>query len=248
MFYNPATGFAMSPSVAGRPDPRFVSIQTFYTPDAAGSLYDGLQIGIQHRLSRNLSAAVAYTYSRLKDSTTGPFYYPDNQFNVAGEWANSPDDQRHTLTLASSYLFKWGVSLSGTFHYGSGQAFQVTANQNPFNTTTPTDRTFSAATRYYTSASNITGETINGALYNVVKRDSLYGNPIERLDMRLSKPFTLKERFRFIPMIEAFNLLNHSNFGGYQSVVTLASYGSPVQNADLAYAARMLQFAGRFEF
>jgi len=30
--------------------------------------------------------------------------------------------------------------------------------------------------------------------------------------------------------------------------VTSASYGSPAQNLDLAYAARMLQFAGRFEF
>jgi hypothetical protein len=49
-------------------------------------------------------------------------------------------------------------------------------------------------------------------------------------------------------MVEAFNLFNHSNFGGYQTVVNVSSYGSPVQNTDLAYAARMLQFAGRIEF
>jgi hypothetical protein len=66
--------------------------------------------------------------------------------------------------------------------------------------------------------------------------------------MRLSKTFTLKDRVRFIPMVEAFNLFNHSNFGSYQTVVNVASYGSPVQNSDLAFAARMLQFAGRIEF
>jgi hypothetical protein len=49
-------------------------------------------------------------------------------------------------------------------------------------------------------------------------------------------------------MVEAFNLFNHSNFGSYQTVVNVASYGSPVQNSDLAFAARMLQFAGRIEF
>jgi hypothetical protein len=58
----------------------------------------------------------------------------------------------------------------------------------------------------------------------------------------------VKERVRFIPMVEAFNLFNHSNFGTYQTVVNVAQYGLPAQNADLAYAARMLQFAGRIEF
>jgi hypothetical protein len=58
----------------------------------------------------------------------------------------------------------------------------------------------------------------------------------------------VKEHIRFVPMVEAFNLFNHSNFGAYQAVVNLATYGLPSQTTDLAYAARMLQFAGRFEF
>jgi hypothetical protein len=95
---------------------------------------------------------------------------------------------------------------------------------------------------------NITPLTVGGVAYNLVKRDSLTGNPIERVDLRLSKAFTLKDRVRFIPMIEAFNLFNHSNFGGYQTSVNVAAYGSPVQNADLAFSPRMLQFAGRIEF
>jgi hypothetical protein len=58
----------------------------------------------------------------------------------------------------------------------------------------------------------------------------------------------VKEHLRFIPIVEAFNLFNHSNFGSYNTVVNLASFGTPVQNQDLAYAPRMLQFAGRIEF
>jgi hypothetical protein len=121
----------------------------------------------------------------------------------------------------------------------------VTAGYNPFGATV-NNRLLPTTAAYYTSSANIKASTVPG--YNIVARDSLYGNPIERVDLRLSKTFTVKEHLRFIPIVEAFNLFNHSNFGGYQTVVTAASYGVPVQNSDLAYAARMLQFAGRIEF
>jgi hypothetical protein len=246
-FFNPVTGYEANPSL-GRPNPNFAGILNFTTPAAAGSINDGLQVGITHRLSQNLSAQVAYTYARLKDSTTGPFYYPNNQMDLNSEWATSPDNQTHTLTIGASYLWKWGLSLSGGYHYGSGQNFQVTANQNPFNATGVADRLFPAAEAYYTSPSNVTPVTVGGVNYLLLKRDSLVGNAISRVDMRLSKTFTVKERIRFIPMVEAFNLFNHSNFGSYQTVVNVTSYNAPVQNSDLAFAARMLQFAGRIEF
>ena len=198
-------------------------------------------------MSQNFSAAAAYTFSRLKDSTTGAFYYPNNPFNVSAEWANSPDDQRHTLTFSGSYNWKWGVALSGSFHYGSGQAYQVTAAANPFNASV-TDRLFGATTPFYGPGTNVSSVIVGGVPYRLVARDSFYGLPIERVDLRLSKTFVLKEHFRFIPIVEAFNLFNHSNFGTYNTVVTAASYGLPGQNSDLAYAARMMQFAGRFEF
>jgi hypothetical protein len=166
----------------------------FHDPAAGGSVNGGLQVGITHRLSQNLSAQVAYTYARLKDSTTGPFYYPNNQMDLNSEWATSPDNQTHTLTIGASYLWKWGISLSGGYHYGSGQNFQVTANQNPFNATGVADRLFPAAEAYYTSPSNVPPVTVGGVNYLLLKRDSLVGNAISRVDMRLSKTFTVKER------------------------------------------------------
>jgi len=246
LFYNPATGYNANPSTAGRPNPNFVGILNFTTPNAAGSIYDGLHVGVQHRFSQSFSVAAAYTLSHLKDSTTGPFYYPNNQMNLADEWAVSNDNQTSTLTIAGAYVWKWGLSLSGSFHFGSGQNFQVTANQNPFNATGVTDRIFLATAAYYGSPSNLKAASVPG--YDIVARNSLVGQPIERVDLRFSKTFSLKERIRFVPMVEAFNLFNHSNFGSYQTVVNVASYGLPSQNSDLAFAPRMLQFAGRIEF
>ncbi len=247
VFYNPATGYLANPSL-GRPNPNFAGILNFTTPAAAGSIDNTLQVGVQHRFAQNFSVSGAFTLAHLKDSTTGAFYYPNNQMNLAAEWGTSPDNQTATMTIAASYQLKWGFSLSGSFHFGSGQNFQVTANQNPFNATGVNDRLFTASSAYYGPASDITSMTLNGVAYDLVKRDALVGNPIERVDMRLSKTFTLKDRIRFIPMIEAFNLFNHANFGSYQTVVNVSSYNAPVQNTDLAYAARMLQFAGRIEF
>ncbi|HEX4134100.1 MAG TPA: carboxypeptidase regulatory-like domain-containing protein [Bryobacteraceae bacterium] len=247
LFFNPADGYAVNPAL-GRPNPSFVGILNFTTPNAAGSIDDALQISLQHRFSQGFTASAAYTLARLKDSTTGAFYYPNNQFDLNSEWAVSPDNQYNTLTLAGSYVGKWGITLSGSFHYGSGQNFSVTANQNPFGLSGVTDRLFTASSPYFGPAANITPVTLAGVAYDLVKRDSLSGNPIERVDLRISKAFTLKDRIRFIPMAEAFNLFNHSNFGAYQTVVNVASYGAPTQNADLAFAGRMLQFAGRIEF
>jgi len=92
---------------SGRPNPSFVGILNFTTPNAAGSIDDGLQVSIQHRFAQNFSASAAYTLARLKDSTTGAFYYPNNQYNLAAEWANSPDNQGNTMTLSAAYQMKW---------------------------------------------------------------------------------------------------------------------------------------------
>ena len=109
---------------------------------------------------------------------------------------------------------------------------------------------FPATTTVYAPASCISAAP-NFPGENILGRDCFVGNPILRVDLRLSKTFTLHERWRFTPMVEAFNLFNHSNFGNYQLTANVASYGLPVQVTtigDLTYQARMLQFAGRFEF
>jgi hypothetical protein len=246
LYYNPATGYAQNPNTFGRPNPSFVGILNFTTPAAAGSISDGLQVGITHRFSQSFSAQAAYTFARLKDSTTAAFYYPNNQMNLAGEWGMSPDNQWNTLSLAAAYTYKWGLQLSGAYHFGSGQNWADTSSQNPFGLSGVTDRLFTSSTAYYGNPAWLIPSGIPG--YNLVGRDTFVGNYISRVDLRLSKTFSIKERFRFIPMVEAFNLFNHSNFGNYQLNFNVASFGQPASNVDLPYAARMLQFVGRFEF
>ena len=251
LFENIATGYAENPSTSGRPDPVYSNIKNFVTPNAAGSIYDALQVAVQHRFSQSFSTQVAYTLSRLKDSTTGPFYYPNNPFNLASEWGPSPDNQTNTLTWAATYTVKWGIALSGQLHFGSGQNFQVLSSVTPLGLSGVVDNRLLPSTTPFYGPSSCESAAPNYPGEDVVGRDCLVGNPIVRVDMRLSKTFVLKDKYRFIPMIEAFNLFNHSNFGSYQSTVNVSSFGQPAQVTtigDLTYQPRMLQFAGRFEF
>ena len=247
LLYNAVNGFNQSPSLVARPDTRYTGVLTFTTPNAAGAISDGLQLELKKRFAKGLTLGTSYTLARLKDSTTGPFYYPNNQYDLNSEWANSVDDQRHTLSLNSSYQMKWGFQASLFYHYGSGQAYQVTAGANPFGNTNVTNRTFKAGTVTYNNLlNNVTSATAPG--YFVTARDQLYGKPIQRVDTRVSKTFTVKERLRLIGMFEAFNVLNYQNYGTYNTAITQKSFGAPAQNANLAYAARMLQLAARIEF
>jgi hypothetical protein len=244
--FDPATGFNKNPNLTARPDQRFTSILLFTTPRPSGALYNALQAEVRRRFANGLTLAFAYTLSHMRDSSEGSFTPGNNQFDLGGEWGNATDDQRHTFNLNGGYQLKWGFLLSGVYRYGSGAAFATTAGGNPF-ANGGTNRTFLATTRTYNDPKDNSPAPFAPG-YLIAKRNAFYGRPIHRTDLRLTKTFPVKERFRVIGIVEAFNLFNRSNFGSYSTVVTSASYGQPAQNGNLAYAARMLQFSGRFEF
>src|SRR6202020_2320315 len=115
--YDPTTGFNLNPTTIGRPNPSFTSILRFVTPDAAGAIYNGLQMSLKRRLAKHFMVATSYTLANLKDSSGGAFYVPNNQFNLNDEWSNGSGDQRHTLNINGTYQFRWGFQLSGAYHF-----------------------------------------------------------------------------------------------------------------------------------
>lgn len=185
IFYDPVTGFGRNPTTAGRPDTRFGQILLFTTPRAAGSIYAGGQFEITRRLGDRFQLGTAYTISKLKDSTNGAFGYPNNQYDLADEWGPSLDDQRHTLNFDGSARLPWGVQSSLFYHLGSGSAFASLAPGNPFNYVGTSNRTFANGTRVYIDPQYLYPSRAAG--FTNVKRNSLRGNPIHRMDWRLSK-------------------------------------------------------------
>jgi len=257
----------------------FTNINQFFTPSASGSIYDALQMGIRHSLSHGLVGGLAYTYSRYKNSSESPFYYPNKPFinGLHDEWANAQDDQRHTLTVNGNYEWHYGLSLSGLFHYGSGNAFPTAVGTSQPTGYAPTyNRTFASgitpvpytslgtpatSTTCATTATNcirVYNDPANNFLdptgYWMTKRNAFYGSNVYRFDTRLQERHKFGDRFAAIVAVEAFNAFNHSNYGTYNVTVTDPNYGRPLQTTSSAtgvpveWRPRSLQFLARFEF
>ncbi|WP_263408979.1 TonB-dependent receptor [Terriglobus tenax] len=255
---NPANGFNYDPSKTTRPNTKYTQILTFYTPNNVGAIYDGLQVGVQKRPSHHFVSGVAYTFSRMKDNSGSPFSYPNNPFDLSSEWSKSTDNQTHVLSANGNYDWKWGFHSGLLYRFGSGNNFSATAGSSPTGLGAyTTNRTF-CGTGATNSLCTTTVKVYNDSKFNrydaksgfiITDRNQFVGRPIHRVDANVAKDFTWHDRYRVTLQVEAFNLLNHSNYGAYNTVITSATYGQPAGTSnELAYYARMFQFSGRFSF
>ena len=93
-----------------------------------------------------------------------------------------------------------------------------------------------------------TGASLLRANGTLVTRNSFVGEPLHRVDLRVSRRFALSGRVRFEGIADVFNLFNHANYGSYTTVESNAAYGMPSQNTNIAYAPRTLQPGFRATF
>jgi hypothetical protein len=252
------------------------AVRNFAVYPGAGVIGDALQVGIQHSTTAGFTGAIAYTWGRTKNSTGGAFSYPNKPFKsgIQQEWANGTDDQRHSLTVNGEYKWKYGLSLSALYHFGSGLAFATTSGSS-VNGYTNSTRTFGGAavggvssvsqpiapgqtcpvahcTTIYAPLSKVHYDAGYG--YWVIQRDGFRGTPYNRVDSRLQESFKIGERYHAIVAFEAFNVFNHANYGNFATTATTGTgtnaYGHPTASsgAPFEYQARSLQFIGRFSF
>jgi hypothetical protein len=242
------------------------TVRQFTTYPGAGVIADALQVGIKHATVAGFTGAIAYTWGRTKNSTNGAFSYPNKPFKpgIQQEWANGTDDQRHTLTVTGEYQWKYGLSLSSLYHFGSGLAF-APATGASVNGYTLGTRTFAAqpispgqtcpitsCVTTYAPLSKVHFDAGYG--YWIIERDGFRGSDYNRVDSRLQESFKIKERYHAIVAVEAFNLFNHANYGNFATTASIGTganaYGNPlsVSGNPVEYQARSLQFIGRFSF
>lgn len=244
----------------------FTTVSQFFTPPGAGMIYDGLQVGLTNTQPK-LNLGLAYTFSRTKNSTDGPFVVPNKPFTtgIKDEWGNGTDDQRHSLTVNGQYKFRYGLALSSLYRFGSGLAYTTTtgtANVNgssaSYNRTLPANSTpitpgstcpAAPCITVYAPLSHFHYDSGYG--YWVLARDSFRGVAYQRVDARLQDTITLHERYKAVLGVEVFNMLNHTNPYSYTTVANSPKYGQPASaggSTYLEYAARQLQFLARLTF
>jgi hypothetical protein len=166
------------------------------------SRYDGVSFLVQHRLSKRFELTAHYTLASA--STWGAvvgelFDYVNGVSDVRnpfgpGDHGPSGEDVRHRFVLAGVFLLPYKFEVSTLSQIESAR---------PFTIATPVD------------VNNDGISTNDRAVINGVQTslDQFRGTPFIQIDLRVSREFQFKERFRARPFAEFFNLLNRTNPG-----------------------------------
>ena len=229
-----------------RPDPRFNVIQDYMTNGR--SRYKGLQIAVDKRMRHGFQAGISYLVSRNEDDHNGAFSYPNNMFNIADEFSDSLQDQRHR------FVANWVANLPGQFTFGgiffagSGRAIGVTTGGADLNGdgTSAGDRPTCGIVATFSAACGTLGIPDGQR----VPRNALRSAAVYRFDLRLSRKFRFSTHSAIEPQLEVFNLFNRQNYDPttYNASLASARFGQPGRSAGLPYLPRQVQLGVRMTF
>ncbi len=187
-----------------RPIPQLGAIDQFES--AASSVYHGLTVSLQKRMSRGLYFRLAYTWAHSIDDgqdalVAGQPATVQNSYSPNSERGPSVTDQRHRLTIAAveephPFDATQGVlgaifnhwKISGVMTYGSGRPANASVSGDP----------------------NQDGNTGNDRLAGY-GRNAFLGPDYATMDLRLGRKVKLGGHLRLELSGEAFNLFNRDN-------------------------------------
>ena len=234
MSYDPATGANLPFTVIGtRPHPQFARVGMERM--ALWTNYHALVTAVTKRFSNRWQASATYTLGAYWDGVPPPMsgFGQVVAFPVApdlgDEYSLAIADQRHRAVFNSIWEVGRGFQLSGLYFFGSGQRY---------------------ATSYGGDRRNSGGQA-GGRLRpdgTIVARNDFVGDQIHRVDLRMQQRVPLVGRASVDAIVEVFNVFNHANFGSYTTAESNRLFGQPSQNANVAYAPRMLQLGFRLTF
>jgi hypothetical protein len=175
------------------------------------SSYNGLLIHIQGNVRRRVNLVANYTFSKaqtwgcvlgeLFDYVNG-VCNPLNAFGP-GDYGPSGEDVRHRAVLAGMWHAPGGFEVSGLSQAESARPFTITTADN-------------------------TGRIAINGTSTVL--DQFRGTPYVQMDMRVSRPWKLGERWTATPFMEFFNLFNRNNPGA-NYVTNIAALPVPAAEA-----------------
>jgi hypothetical protein len=187
---------------------------------------DALELTLRGRRGKKLSGQAQYTFSRASNNTGGINWYPSDQYAPIGaEWGAADFDVRHRLNLLGTLSAgRWG-NLGVSARFASGLPYSETAGIDLFHT------------------------GMSNARPAGVGRNTLRASGFSTVDVRWSHDVRLTEakgeNARDLTLsIDAFNVLNHPNFGGYVGNIRSPFYLSPTS----VFPSRRLQLSAEVKF
>ncbi len=249
------------------------------------SEYHQLLAQFRRRLARGVQGFAAYSWSHSIDnsSTDSGLYWSASPLTPASDWASSDFDIRHSITagftleapatLPNRWFRRW--TLDGMFRARTG--FPI----NILNADQYTGVSFENIFRpnrqpgqdlWITDANSPGGRLINPAAFqaggNAVQgnlgRNALSGFGMSQVDLSFGREFLSRDSRSLQIRVEAFNALNHPNFGDPVRILASPLFGQSTSMLNVmlgtgspgsglaplfqAGGARSLQVTLRFKF
>jgi hypothetical protein len=254
LFYNPATGYNLDPTIYGRPNPAWGQDQ-WLTSDGKTQTRN-LAASFTRRFSHKFQASVVNTVGlSMKDNTTGFGYLANNQFDPLADWArtgatssSSIGFQRETLRVNGIVNLPWAFTLAASYFYGSGEYYNATSSMDPYSK--PGANRLNSGPAITIPAAILDrwdGPAViaTGAVW---PRNALRGLPLHKVDLRVSSRIKVYDNVKVELLAELFNVFNWNNYGNYNLTITSASFGQPLAASGNAFVPREGQLGVRVVF
>lgn len=260
--FNPAINTGTSTNVF-RPYQGYGSVSM--TKSIGNSYWNGLMLQVRHSAGHGLFFSGAYTYAHTLSQAPGQSIFgggngPQDNYNLNGNYGNSPLDIRHLLSL--SYIWEipflqhstgWKHALLGGWKYSG-----IITAQSGFALSPG----LSVANQGLASRPNLTGQNLtysktvsewfNTAAF-AAPAYGYFGNAgvgiirgpgLINFDMAGYKDFHITERQKLEFRGELFNIFNHTNFSGVSTALGSGTFGQVTSALD----PRIVEFALRYQF
>jgi len=209
------------------------------------SNYRGWENSFTKRFADRWQASATYTMSGFWDEDSNPFTaelvrgadiptvlhplgFPVAE-DIGGLYTLASSDQRHRATFNGIWDMGLGFQVSGLYFFGSGERRGTSYGGDRRNQ----------------GAAGTARLRPNGT---IVPRNDFVGEPLHRIDIRLTKRQRIVGRATIDGMLEVFNVFNHENYGSYTTQESNANYGRPSFNGNIAFQPRVVQLGFRFGF
>lgn len=232
---------------AGRIDPRFNGI--ILAESVGNSVYSGGTFTLSKRMAKGFEGFASYTWAQAIDDApeqnnidSGAFWLSDVS-NRRRDRGNSLSDRRHSFNASLVYeskLERGNPVLRTILSNNRVSAFFLAMHGDLFN---------------IGSNRVLNGDATSATAFQrplFIGRNTYRGPRTEQLDLRYSRTFPIKERYRAEFFGEFTNLFNRTNVTGVASNATVDAVGAITAMPSFAWTAaldqRLMQLGLRFVF
>ncbi|HEX6042917.1 MAG TPA: carboxypeptidase regulatory-like domain-containing protein [Pyrinomonadaceae bacterium] len=231
------------------------------------STYNAMQLWLNRRFSDRLAFQASYTWGHsISDVALTSFTNTTSDpYNFRADKGDADLDRRHTFVGNIVYVLprfeQWGKAaeyilgdwqLNGIASYFGATPIELVTGANNLGVASGVGQRpdYTGAPLYLNT--NDARQHLNPAAFAIpaagrigtLGKGSVRGTPITTIDFSLAKNWRFKERYGIQFRTEFFNLLNHTNFNGYDVDTRNQSFGL----LNSALAPREIQLGLKFTF